>query len=72
MKKRLVSVLLCAAMAATMIAGCGSSGGGSSTGEGGTGKETGGDAAEEQGKVLNIYCWNEEFKDPYYRSLCRL
>ncbi len=42
MKKKLLCVLLTAAMATSMLAGCG-------------GKES-------DGKVLNIYCWNEEFK----------
>ena len=62
MKKKLVSTLLCATMAATLLAGCGSSGGGTSD----TSKnDGGGDAKTEvssEGKVLNIYCWNEEFK----------
>ena len=67
MKKRLVSVLLCTAMAATMIAGCGNTG--SDTGSSGetSGTDTSSDASDaassgDQGKVLNIYCWNEEFK----------
>lgn len=56
MKKKMVSALLCTAMVASMIAGCGSAGGN----KGGSGN---GDAASaEQGKVFNIYCWNEEFK----------
>ena len=42
MKKKLLCVLLTAAMATSMLAGCG-------------GKDS-------DGKVLNIYCWNEEFK----------
>lgn len=90
MKKKIVSTLLCAAMAATMIAGCGNNAGASTnadTGNAGTadagtadagtadtdtadaaGTETadaGSDttaAAGDEGKVLNIYCWNEEFK----------
>ena len=53
MKKKVVSVLLCLAMAATMLAGCGSDSGENST-------KTGGE--NEEGSVLNIYCWNEEFK----------
>ena len=56
MKKKMVSALLCTAMVASMIAGCGSAGGN----KGGSGN---GDAdSAEQGKVFNIYCWNEEFK----------
>ena len=57
MKKKIVSTLLCASMAATMLAGCGGS-----TSD--TSKSDGGDASvsSNDGKVLNIYCWNEEFK----------
>ena len=47
MKKRVVSILLTAAMAAGCLAGCGGS-----RGSGGNGGE---------GKVINIYCWNNEF-----------
>ncbi len=46
MKKKVLSALLVSAMMATMVAGCGSNAGSSSS----------------NGKVLNIYCWNEEFK----------
>lgn len=60
MKKKLVSVLLCTAMAASLIAGCGSTGGNdSSSGTEAKSEET---STDEQGKVFNIYCWNEEFK----------
>ena len=85
MKKKIVSALLCAAMAATMMTGCGNNSGASTnagTGNAGTpdagtadagtadaaGTETsdaGSDttaAVSDEGKVLNIYCWNEEFK----------
>lgn len=55
MKKKVVSVLLCLSMAATMLAGCGSSN--SKSGSDGAKTE-----ATDDGKVLNIYCWNEEFK----------
>ena len=53
MKKRAVSILLVASMAAGMLAGCGgsSSSGGSDT------------ASGEEGKVINIYTWNEEFRE---------
>ena len=43
MKKKFLAVLLTAAMAVSMLAGCGSK-------------------VASDGKVLNIYCWNEEFK----------
>lgn len=56
MKRKMVSALLCAAMVAAMVSGCGSSGGSDS------GSDGSGDNSGEQGKVLNIYCWNEEFK----------
>lgn len=67
MKKKLVSVLLCLSMASTMLAGCGSGNGTTNTDaqkEEGNGETSdGGEASDsEEGKVLNIYCWNEEFK----------
>lgn len=66
MKKKLVSVLLCLSMAATMLAGCGSdaSGNTDTQKEEGNGETSdGGETSDsEEGKVLNIYCWNEEFK----------
>lgn len=47
MKKKIISVMLCAAMTTAMTAGL----------------ATTTFAAEgEEGKILNIYCWNEEFK----------
>ncbi len=46
MKKRFLAVLLTAAMAVSMLAGCGQKG----------------TSVASDGKVLNIYCWNEEFK----------
>ena len=49
MKKRVVSMLLIAAMAASMTAGCGKS---SNSGSG----------SGEEGKVINIYSWNDEFR----------
>lgn len=68
MKKKVVSALLCATMVATMFAGCGSSGG---SGDSNTSNDTSKSEASndevktelsDDGKVLNIYCWNEEFK----------
>lgn len=56
MKKRMVSILLIAAMAAGTLTGCGSSPT-SDSGSGGGGTESG-----EEGKVINIYCWNDEFR----------
>ena len=84
MKKKIVSTLLCAAMVATMMAGCGGNNTSTNTGSNSsadasaststdnsapaTEAEAKDDAKEEtastgdEGKVLNIYCWNEEFK----------
>lgn len=60
MKKKLVSALLCATMATSLLAGCGSgdtSDTGKSDKNGGTKTE-----ATNDGKTLNIYCWNDEFQ----------
>ena len=62
MKKKLVSALLCTAMVTSMIAGCGSTGGNASDNNGGTEANSEETGSEEQGKVFNIYCWNEEYK----------
>ena len=69
MKKRLVSLLAMATMTATMFAGCGSS-------ETASTEEAAAPASTEEidaeaeavelpedtGKVLNIYCWNDEWQ----------
>ena len=73
MKKKVLSALLATAMVATMFAGCGSKADDTATTTDDAAATTddaaaGDDAAaedapaEEEGKVLNIYCWNEEFK----------
>lgn len=50
MKKRVISILLVAAVVAGSLAGCG-------------GKSSGADvAAGEEGKVINVYSWNDEFR----------
>lgn len=51
MKKRTVSILLATAMAAGSLTGCGGSNPGSAASGG------------EEGKVINIYSWNNEFKE---------
>ena len=51
MKKRVVSILLIAAIAAGALSGCGKS---SASGSGNGG---------EEGKVINIYSWNDEFRE---------
>lgn len=69
MKKKVVSALLCATMAAGMLAGCGSKGGSDtpadiSKGEASNASDNSESTSQlkDDGKVLNIYCWNEEFK----------
>lgn len=47
MKKKIISIMLCAAMTTAMTAGLAA---------------TAFAAEGEEGKILNIYCWNEEFK----------
>ena len=55
MKKRVVSVLLAMTMVAGVLAGCGK--------DSESGKSGSGDVADvEEGKVINIYCWNDEFR----------
>ncbi len=62
MKKKLLSVLLSTAMVAALLVGCGeeadpvASEGGEAT------DPVASEEVVEEGKVLNIYCWNEEFK----------
>ncbi len=51
MKKRTMSILLAATMAAGSLTGCGSSNSDSAASGG------------EEGKVINIYSWNNEFKE---------
>ena len=63
MKKKLLSALLAGAMLSGMLSGCG---GGDSNG-------SGGETAEE-GKVVNIYVWNNEFQrkfNAYYPSVSK-
>lgn len=60
MKKKVISMLLVATTAATMFAGCGKEAG--TTGANGT--ESAGAAVDagDEGKIINIYCWNDEFR----------
>lgn len=58
MKKKIVSVLILVATGTTLLAGCGN--------RNNLGTESDvADTAEEEGKVVNIYCWNDEFKQIY-------
>ena len=58
MKKRVVSILLIAAMTASLAAGCGKPSGSEA---GNSGSEAGNSG--EEGKVINIYSWNDEFRE---------
>jgi len=49
MKKRVVSIMLIAAVTASLAAGCGKSSGSDS-------------GSSEEGKIINIYSWNDEFR----------
>lgn len=66
MKKKVVSVLLCLSMAASILAGCGSGSDETKENSATTNKEENANNVEnegaDEGKILNIYCWNEEFK----------
>lgn len=55
MKKKIVSILLLAAITAGALAGCGKTDASSQT--------AGGIENVEEGKVINIYCWNNEFRE---------
>lgn len=56
-KKKVVSMLLVTALAMGTMMGCGKTAG--------SGSETGGAVSNggEEGKVINIYCWNDEFRE---------
>ncbi len=75
MKKKVLSALLTTAMLASMLVGCGSSNEAPAAStdaapaasteaktEAPASTEAAEPAAADEGKVLNIYCWNEEFK----------
>lgn len=63
MRKKVVSILLLAAMAAGTLTGCGGSGAsGQADGASASAQTDGAAASGEEGKVINIYCWNDEFQ----------
>lgn len=71
MKKKLLSALLATAMTASMLAGCGSDAASGDAGQkqdaadntaASTEAADGENVAADEGKVLNIYCWNDEFQ----------
>ena len=55
MKKRVVAVMMAAVTAAGLLAGCGGQGTDSGSGDA---------QSTEEGKVINIYSWNDEFRTP--------
>ena len=76
--KKALSLLTATAMAATLLAGCGSGAASSSAAPAAdsTSTDTSSTAAEpaadgaadgaaEEGKVLNIWCWNDEFQSRF-------
>ena len=68
MRKKVLSVLLCTAMAATLLTGCGGSDATSDTASSNASSEASSEAeaskadVSDGGKVLNIRCWNDEFQ----------
>ncbi len=71
MKKKLVSIILTTALLATMLTGCGGKNTTASKESADTAATT--EATQEpastesaqEGKVVNIYCWNDEFQSRY-------
>ena len=68
--KKAVSLLTATAMAATMLVGCGGGAASSSAAPAeSTSTETASSTAEstaaEEGQVLNIWCWNDEFQSRF-------
>ena len=70
MKQRVISLMLTVAMGATLLAGYGSSATDSANAGADSGKESAAAAGTEsdekdfsgEGKVINIYSWNDEFR----------
>ena len=53
MKRRFLSLVLASAMSVTMLAGCGNKANDGTSGKSGQ---------TEEGKIINIYSWNDEFR----------
>lgn len=62
MNKKFLCSLMTVAMALPMLAGCGNGGANTSTASSEPSQVEAGTESSEEGKVFNIYCWNEEFK----------
>lgn len=66
MKKKVLSLVLAMLMLLSLLTAC--SNGSSSSGDSGSGtgsSDSSGDAATEEGKVFNIYVWNQEFQEKF-------
>lgn len=66
--KKALAVLMALAMASSLLAGCGASASSASTAAPASSTASS-QAAPAEGKVLRVYCWNEEFKsrvEAYY------
>lgn len=59
MKKKVISMLLLTAMTVGMLAGCGKSGDGTTSAQAPAGSKQ---ADAKEGHVINIYSWNDEFR----------
>ena len=66
MKRKILSLALAAALGLSLLTGCGGGGSGS---QGGGGSAAGGSGAAtgsgEEGKVINIYVWNDEWQKKF-------
>lgn len=61
MKKKVIKGLLALTMVAGTLAGCGSTASSGNSSAGGT--ETASASGGDEGKVINIYSWNDEFRE---------
>lgn len=61
MKKKVITGLLALTMVAGTLAGCGSTASSGNSSAGGT--ETASASGGDEGKVINIYSWNDEFRE---------
>lgn len=61
MKKKVITGLLALTMAAGTLVGCGSTASSGNSSAGGT--ETASASGGDEGKVINIYSWNDEFRE---------
>lgn len=61
MKKKVITGLLALTMVAGTLAGCGSTASSGNSSVGGT--ETASASGGDEGKVINIYSWNDEFRE---------